>query len=327
MDPLLIGVTVLGSTALALALAAGVQLWHLRQTGRARAQRLRQASGAATGPADAALPRLALRSQGSWSRWAALDRLLPRTAWLQWLERQRQGAGVPWPLAETLAAACGATLAVLALALAGGLPWPLALGATLAVPALLIAALQRRRARRLAQIDRQLPDALDVMARAMQAGHAFSSALQLAASETPMPLARELLQVFDEIHFGRSLEQTLAGLAQRVDSEEVHFFVTAVLIQRDSGGDLAGLLLGMASVIRERQRLAAQVRVLSAEGRLSAWVLSLLPLGLALAMSALNPRFMERLWSEPAGQRLVVVAALLWLVGVVWMVRLVRVRL
>ncbi|MFN5177152.1 MAG: type II secretion system F family protein [Limnohabitans sp.] len=218
-------------------------------------------------------------------------------------------------------------LAVAGLAWLAGLPGLAVPGLALGVAALLAALLRRRQQQRLARMDRQLPDALDVMARAMQAGHAFSSALQLAASEAPMPLAGELQQVFDEIHFGRPLQQTLVDLSQRVDSEEVRFFVTAVLIQRDSGGDLAGLMLGMASVIRERQRLAAQVRVLSAEGRLSAWVLSLLPLGLATAMTALNPRFRERLWTEPAGRQLVMVSVLLWLAGVVWMVRLVRVRL
>lgn len=326
MDPLLWGVTVLGSAALAGLLASAWQLWRVQQTVRARARRLRQATGRAAEPAAPAL-RLALRNQTPWSHWATLDRWLPRTPALQWLEQQRLRAGLPWPLAESVGALWLTLLAVAGLAWLAGLPGLAVPGLALGVAALLAALLRRRQQQRLARMDRQLPDALDVMARAMQAGHAFSSALQLAASEAPMPLAGELQQVFDEIHFGRPLQQTLVDLSQRVDSEEVRFFVTAVLIQRDSGGDLAGLMLGMASVIRERQRLAAQVRVLSAEGRLSAWVLSLLPLGLATAMTALNPRFMERLWTEPAGRQLVMVSVLLWLAGVVWMVRLVRVRL
>jgi len=321
MEPLLIAL--LGGLALAGLLWSTAQLWLQRRHQRVLQARWQQVMPE---PLAALQVELSLRGRRSWSRWPALDRALPRVPWLQGLARWLESAAWPWLAGDTLAVT--AVLALAAAAFGWGLAGVFVAGLVggLAVPALLWALVSRRRATRMTRIDAQLPDALDIMARSMQAGHAFSSALQIAAAETPMPLAQELQRVFDEVHFGHPLQQTLPALAQRVDSEEMQFFVTSVLIQRETGGDLAALLLGTASLIRERQELAGQVRVLSAEGRLSAWVLSLLPIALGGVMLLLNPAFMAPLWQSQAGQRLVGVSALLWLLGVLWMARLVRIR-
>lgn len=320
MEPL--WVAVLGALALAGLLVSGRQLWSQRQAERLRQARLLQAM-----PPEPAEPAAQLSLQErAWSRWPALDRAVPRWRGLRRLDRLASAADWPVPLLDTLGATALLSLALAALVWAMGIDALGVLAAALVLPLLLWAWLQQRRARRLARIDAQLPDALDIMARSMQAGHAFSSALQIAAAETPMPLSQELQRLFDEVHFGHGLQQSLPALSQRIDTEEVKFFVTSVLIQRETGGDLAALLLGTAALIRERQALAGQVRVLSAEGRLSAWVLSLLPLALGGVMALLNPGFMAPLSQTPAGQRLLLVAALLWVLGVVWMARLVRIR-
>lgn len=320
MEPL--WMAMLGALALAGLLVSGRQLWALRQAERLRQARLQQAM-----PPDAALsaPDLSLQTR-AWSRWPALDAVVPRWRGLRRLDRLASAADWPVPLLDTLGATVLLSLALAALVWGSGVNPLWSLAVALGLPLLLGGLLLQRRSRRLARIDAQLPDALDIMARSMQAGHAFSSALQIAATETPMPLSQELQRMFDELHFGHGLQQTLPAFTERVDTEEVKFFVTSVLIQRETGGDLAALLLSTSALIRERQALAGQVRVLSAEGRLSAWVLSLLPLVLGGVMAMLNPRFMAPLWEAPAGQRLLLVAVLLWCLGVLWMARLVRIR-
>jgi len=330
------------SLALAAALAllalpgltlAGLQLWQLHRDQRTRHQRLLQALGRPRSATDVQDPSatLLLRGERAWSRWPALDRRLPRWPALQRLDALLLASGLPWRLAETLAmTALLALLIALVLALLAvwlGLPVALVLLAPVAAVGLLVALVLQRRRRQRQRIGTQLPDALELMARSLQAGHGLQGALQLAAREAPAPLSQVLQRLCDELQFGRPMPAALSAMAQRVDSEEMHFFVTAVLIQRESGGDLASLLQGMAAMVRERQRLAGQVQVLSAEGRLSAWLLSLLPLALAAVLHALNPGFMAPLWQSPQGQRLVGVALLLWLLGVAWMARLVKVRL
>jgi tight adherence protein B len=185
---------------------------------------------------------------------------------------------------------------------------------------------QHKRRRRMHQIGMQLPDALDLMARAMQAGHAFSSALRLVGTDGPQPIAQEFMTVFDEINFGITFDKAMGNLASRVASGDLRFFVVAVLIQRDSGGNLAGILTSIAALLRDRQKLFGTIRVLSAEGRISAWILTLLPFILALAITLINRDFIALLWTDPAGVRLVAISLGLMLVGIWWMWRMVRIR-
>jgi len=185
----------------------------------------------------------------------------------------------------------------------------------------------RLRARRLHQIEHQLPDALDLMARAMLAGHAFSSALSVVASEGAEPIAGEFRTAFDEINFGLSLPEALINLAARVDSSDLRYFVVAVLVQRETGGNLAELLSKTATLIRARMRLAGTVRVLSAEGRISAWVLSLLPFLVAGAIQLVHPSFLSILWLDPMGQKLALAALAMMAFGIFWMWRVIDIRI
>lgn len=180
---------------------------------------------------------------------------------------------------------------------------------------------------RLHKIEQQLPDGLDLMARAMQAGHAFSSALRMVGTEGPEPLAQEFRTTFDELNFGVSTQDALVNLATRVASTDLRYFVIAVLIQRETGGNLAELLTSIAALIRDRFKLAGTVRVLSAEGRLSAWILGLLPFVLGIIVNVINPTFMSLLWTDAAGLRIVIGALCLMAVGVVWMWRIIDIRI
>ena len=192
--------------------------------------------------------------------------------------------------------------------------------------ALWLSVVQYRRVQRMHVVDRQLPDLLDLMARAMQAGHAFSSALQLAGTDGPKPIATEFQTTFDEINFGMPLEKALENLGNRVNSEYLRFFVVSVLIQQETGGNLSDILTSIATLIRERLNLAARIRVLSTEGRISAWVLVLLPFAVAGAVWVVNRPFIALLWTDPLGLRVLAFLLALMGIGSWWMYRMVHFR-
>ena len=176
----------------------------------------------------------------------------------------------------------------------------------------------------MAKIERQLPDALDLMTRALRAGHAFSSALKMAGEEMAEPIAGEFRTVHDEVNFGVSLEQALTHLSERVPLTDLRYFVVAVLIQRDSGGNLTEILGNLSRLIRERLKLLAKVKVLSSEGRMSAWILGLMPFFLAGVMNLANPKFMSPLWTDPIGISIIKYMLTLMLIGVVIMRRIIN---
>lgn len=184
-----------------------------------------------------------------------------------------------------------------------------------------------KKLKRLKRIDQQLPDFLDTVARAMQAGNAFSGAMASVAKESPEPIGSEFRLVSEEINFGSSVREGLAALAERVASEDVRTFVVAVQVHHQTGGSLTTLLLKLATLIRDRQRLRKLGHVLSAEGRLSAWILTILPFATALIMYAINKDFIAILWSTPIGLSLIQGGAILMVIGVVWMWRIIQFRI
>lgn len=217
--------------------------------------------------------------------------------------------------------------ATLLSATAAHLPPALLVAVLVLPPSVWLLYLQHMRRQRVFRIEAQLPDTLDLMARAMQAGHAFSSALLIVGSEGPVPIRTEFQMTFDEINFGISTETALHHLTQRVASRDLRFFVVAVLIQLETGGNLTEILKSLAGLIRDRQRIAGTVRVLSAEGRLSAWILGLLPFVLAGILSVINHGFISKLWTDPLGIRLLEMSLTLMAIGVWWMWRMVRVEI
>jgi tight adherence protein B len=204
-----------------------------------------------------------------------------------------------------------------------GIPVAVCAVAWLPMPALWV---RRARQRRLMRIEMQLPEAADMISRALRAGHSFSSALDMAGDELPDPLGAEFRTTFDEINFGTSMHDALGALAERVPLPDLRYLVIAVLIQRESGGNLAEILGNVSQIIRERMKLMGHVRVLSAEGRLSGVILALLPFGVAGAMYLVNPEFLEPLAEDPVGPWIVGYALALMAVGLLWMQRLVRIH-
>jgi len=185
---------------------------------------------------------------------------------------------------------------------------------------------KRKRAVRLRTFEEQFPEAIDLISRALRAGHAFTTGLGMVADEIPAPVGQEFRRLYDEQNFGMSLPDAMRAMARRVPVLDARFFVTAVLTQRESGGNLSEVLDNLASVMRERFKLKRQIRVISAHGRISAWVLSCLPPALAVILFLLSPDFLRILWDDPLGVRLVLVAITLQIVGTIIIARLVRIE-
>ena len=185
---------------------------------------------------------------------------------------------------------------------------------------------QMRKARRMQKFERQLPDALELIARALRAGHAFSSGLKMVAQEFDDPIGTEFERTQDEINYGVSVPEALKNMTQRVECEDLKFFVVAVVIQRDTGGNLAEIIDNMSRVIRERFKLHGKIKILSAEGRLSALVLCLLPFFMALVVYFLNPDLIMTLNEDPMGRVLAVNAMILMALGIVVIRKMVQIR-
>ncbi|SIP86374.1 tight adherence protein B [Aromatoleum tolulyticum] len=184
----------------------------------------------------------------------------------------------------------------------------------------------RARTRHMQQFERQLPEALDLMGRALRAGHAFPTAIKMVAEEMKDPIGGEFRILFDEMNYGVPQQTALLNLASRTDSTDLSYFVIAVLIQRDSGGNLAELLDNISSIIRARLKLYGEIRTLSAEGRLSAWILGSLPFATAAMINIVNPGFMKVLWEDPAGINFIYGALVMMVFGVLWMRKIIRIH-
>jgi tight adherence protein B len=179
--------------------------------------------------------------------------------------------------------------------------------------------------RRAEKLREQLPDVLTIMASSLRAGHSFLQALDTVAREIAQPAATEFQRVVAEIRLGRGAEDALEALAERVGSADFRWAVLAVNIQREVGGNLAEILDNVSDTLRERAMMRRQVRVLTSEGRLSAWVLTLLPIGIAMYLFAMSPEYIGLLFSTTIGYVMVGGAGILLLAGVLWMRKIVNI--
>ena len=181
-------------------------------------------------------------------------------------------------------------------------------------------------AKRQAKLERQLPEILDFIARAMQAGHTFVGSLQMAASESNEPIASEFQKTFQEISFGRSVQESMSDLSGRIDCPEMRYFAVAVFVNQEIGGNLASLITGVAKLIRERLQTKMTLHAMTSEARASAWILSILPFAVALLMLIVRPDFIAVLWSEQLGRSMVGYTLVLMFVGIIWMQRMAKIR-
>jgi tight adherence protein B len=183
-----------------------------------------------------------------------------------------------------------------------------------------------KKKRRMEKFQRQLPDALDLIARALKAGHAFTGGLRMVAEELGDPIGTEFEKTLNEINFGVGVPEALKSLPNRVDCPDLKFFITSVLIQRETGGNLAEILGKIAYLIRERFKLQNRVQVLAAEGKLSAIILIAIPFVIAFALALLNPEYIRTLVIDPIGKILVTFAFLMMIIGIFVMKKMIQIK-
>jgi tight adherence protein B len=185
---------------------------------------------------------------------------------------------------------------------------------------------KRAAAKRLATFEEQFPEAIDLIARALRAGHALPTALQMVSEEIPAPVGAEFRLLFDQQNFGMSLPDALKAFGRRIPLVDARFFVTAVLTQREAGGNLSEVLDKLSAVIRDRFKVKRQVRAVSAHGRITGWVLGALPPVVASVLFIISPAHMRLLIDDPLGVQMVVVGITLQIIGVLVIRRILRVE-
>jgi len=255
-----------------------------------------------------------------------VDRLIEGTNAGTWLMKLIEQSGVK-------ATPGTIVLASIMLALGGAVVASFFIHQPLALPFIAIAGgiapygfLVHRRSSRLKKFEEHFPEALDLLSRAIKAGHAFQTAMGMVADELPEPVGPEFKKSFDQQNFGLPLRDALNGMAERVAILDVRFFVTAVLIQRDTGGNLSEILDNLAHVVRERFKIRRQIRVHTAHGRFTGYVLLALPAALAVALSFINPEHMGLLFHEHMGQMMLIGAIVMQTIGYVWIRQVIKIE-
>lgn len=277
-------------------------------------------------PADQAQAILSsLMRDNSLSSIPLLDRLLsalPNTGRLRTLLHQ---AGDPCNLGTLVLMTCTLTaigalggmihsnrLLILALAALGG-----------SLPIIWLRVLRKRR---LGAFDEQFPDAVDLVARALRAGHSFGSAIRMVADEMDDPVAGEFDRTFRDYSYGKSMDDALNGLVERVGLQDLKFFATAVILQRETGGNLTEILDNISHIVRERFRLLRQVKTLSAEGRLSGTILSLMAPAMLIILWLVSPGYLEMMFNHPLGETMLMAGGGFQLMGILVIRRLVTMK-
>ncbi len=255
-----------------------------------------------------------------------LNTILLHTPGVRPLERLLQQANVQSPLGVFILLA-----AVLALTgyLAGSLLTinrviPLIFAASLVVIPFLYVI--RKKKKRMDKFQKQLPEGLELIARSLRAGHAFTSGMKLAADEFDDPLGPEFTETLDQINFGVSVSDALKNLAGRVDCPDLRYFVVAVILQRETGGNLAEIIESIGYIIRERFKLKGKIRILAAEGKLSAIILVAIPFFVIIALRFTSPEYINALFFEPAGRIMGAVALVMMVMGIFVMKKVINIK-
>jgi tight adherence protein B len=293
---------------------------------KAQARVLRERLSAGQKPSEQAAPDAALLRDELLSRIPAFDTLLRRSERVSALQKVLAQGNVDVRAGNFLML-CGVSTVVLAVFafFAGGnmlFAWA---GAVLGffVP---YAYASHMRTKRFAKFEENFPEAIDTLARAVRAGHAFTTALEMIANEVSEPVAGEFRQLYEEQKFGLPVRDALLNLADRVPLVDIKFFVTAVMLQRETGGNLAEILDNLSYVIRERFKILRQVRVHTAQGRLTMMLLMALPPTVVVVMLVLNKGFIQPLFTDPLGHALIVGGITLQTLGYFVIRRIIRIQ-
>ncbi len=258
-----------------------------------------------------------------------VGRTVSQFAWARGVETVLQQSGLNWSIGRLLALTAGAAMIGLILG------WKFnflvyysfsLLAAAAACASLPYLYVRYKRRKRFAEFEEQFPEALDFLARSMRAGHAFSISLEMIGEESPDPLGIEFRTMFNEQNLGAPMEAALANLERRVPLVDVRFFISSIMLQKQTGGNLSEILTRLAHVIRERFRLRGQVKAASAHGRLTATILTLMPLALMLGLLFVAPGYLQGMAAEKDGKWLIVAAIICQIVGYYFIRRIIRIK-
>jgi tight adherence protein B len=236
-------------------------------------------------------------------------------------------AAVPWTLQTLFMLSIGMAVGLGSMSLILTRSVPIGLMATIAGAMLPTIYVRRKRTKRLNAFEEFLPEAIDLVGRALRAGHPLSAGFKMAADDGPEPVAGEFRRVFEEQRFGLPLQDSLLSLTDRINLVDVRILVTAILIQREVGGNLAEILDNLSTVVRARFTIRRQVRVYTAQGRMTGYLLSALPFIIFSILYMLNPQYMSILFTDPIGKILVVVAITMQLLGFLWIRKIIKIEI
>jgi tight adherence protein B len=259
----------------------------------------------------------------------ALSSLVTRFGFLRKLDLAISGAALGWRVEGVLYAMGG-------MALVGGFlgsrfnllvfPWVSILGAALVFGLSPVWYINHKRTARMAAFERQFPEALDFIARSVRAGHALSISLELLANDAEAPVGPEFRRLTNELNLGAPFDVAIRNLTDRVPLVDVRFFVSAILLQRETGGNLTEILTNLSTLIRSRFRLKGHVKAIASQGKITALVLTVLPIALAIGLTLMSPSYLKGMAADPVGRYLILGAILGQIFGYVIMQRIVKIK-
>jgi tight adherence protein B len=238
-----------------------------------------------------------------------------------------QQAGLSWTLQTLFLLSIGMAVGLGSMTLILSRSIAIAFVATIIGGVLPTMYVRRRRTKRLNAFEELLPEAIDLVGRALRAGHPLTAGFKMAADDGPEPVAGEFRRVFEEQRFGLPIQDSLLGMADRVNIVDVRILVTAILIQREVGGNLAEILDNLSAVVRARFTIRRQIRVYTAQGRMTGYLLSALPIILFSMLYMINAEYMSILFTDPIGKFLIVVAISMQLLGFVWIRKIIKIEI
>jgi len=316
-------IALLAFVAVTVGIFVAVSLFDERKS---QARVLRDRLSTVQKPTEQAIPEVALLRDELLSRIPAFDTLLRRSERVSVLQKMLAQGSVDVRAGNflILCAVSALVLAVIAIVAGGNLLFGWA--GIIVGFFLPYAYASYMRTKRFSQFEEKFPEAIDTLARAVRAGHAFTTALEMIANEVSEPVAGEFRQLYEEQKFGLPVRDALINLADRIPLVDVKFFVTAVMLQRETGGNLAEILDNLSYVIRERFKILRQVRVHTAQGRLTMVLLMALPPTIVAVMTLLNPGFIRPLFVDPIGHALIVGGITLQTMGYFFIRRIIRIQ-
>jgi len=312
--------------AVALGTVSVVILWEWFQEQQRKRQMVEQLRSLANEPIEGPANRSTVfRSAVLESPW--LRPIISRVPQLRDAGFILQQAGVSWTLQTLFLLSIGTAIGLGSVTLIMSRSVPVAFVATIIGAMLPTMYVRRRRTKRLNAFEELLPEAIDLVGRALRAGHPLTAGFKMAADDGPEPVAGEFRRVFEEQRFGLPIQDSLLGMADRVNIVDVRILVTAILIQREVGGNLAEILDNLSAVVRARFTIRRQIRVYTAQGRMTGYLLSALPIILFSMLYMINAEYMSILFTDPIGKILIVVAITMQLIGFMWIRKIIKIEI